>query len=38
MEVDIDGVKRVEDFEFIEIVGDKYPYTSLLGTNLAFNN
>lgn len=38
VEVDIDGVKSVEDFEVIEIIYDTYPYPTLLGIDLEFEN
>jgi hypothetical protein len=31
VEIDVSGVKIVVDFEVIEIMGDKDPYTALLG-------
>jgi hypothetical protein len=36
--VDIDKVRKFADFEVIKIVDDSFPYPSLLGIDLAFNN
>lgn len=36
VEVDIAGVKTYVDFELIDIIGDKYPYPSLLGIDWVF--
>jgi hypothetical protein len=33
VEIDVAGVKKVVDFEVIEIMGDKDPYLALLGIN-----
>lgn len=36
--MDIVRVKIVFDFEFIKVIGDKDPYTSLLGIDWALEN
>jgi hypothetical protein len=36
--MDIDGVRTFPDFEVIEIVDDSFPYPTMLGIDLAFNN
>jgi hypothetical protein len=38
METDVARVKKVVDFEFIEIMGDKDPYAELLGIDWAYDN
>jgi len=38
MEIDVAGVKTIVDFEFIEIMGDKDPYPTLLGIDWAYEN
>ena len=38
MEIDVAGVKTMADFEVIEIMGDKYPYPTLLVIDLAYEN
>jgi hypothetical protein len=37
IEVDTIGVNTIEDFEVIEIMGDKYLYPTLLGTDWDYN-
>jgi hypothetical protein len=36
--VDINRVRMFADFKVIEIVGDSYPYPTLLGIEWDFNN
>jgi hypothetical protein len=38
VEVDLDGVKTMVDFEVIEIMGEKDPYPTLLGIDWAYEN
>jgi hypothetical protein len=38
VEIDVAGVKTVDDFEVIEIMGDKDPYPALLGIDWAYDN
>ena len=38
MEIDVAGVKIMVDFQFIEIMGDKDPYPTLLGIDWAYEN
>jgi hypothetical protein len=38
VEIDVAGVKNVDDFEVIEIMGDKDPYPALLGIVWAYDN
>jgi hypothetical protein len=38
VEIDVVGVKTIVEFEVIEIMGDKYPYPSLLGIDWAYEN
>jgi hypothetical protein len=38
MVIDFARVKTVDDYEFIEIMGDKDPYPSLLGIDWAYDN
>ena len=38
MEVGVVGLKKVVDFEVIEIIGKKDPYPSLLNINWDFEN
>jgi hypothetical protein len=38
VEIDVVGVKTLDDFEVIEIVGDKDPYPALLGIDWAYDN
>jgi hypothetical protein len=38
VEVDLDGVKTIFDFEVIEIMGEKDPYPALLGIDWAYEN
>ena len=38
MEIDVAGLKTVADFEIIEIMGDKDPYSALLGIDWACDN
>ena len=37
-EVNLDGIKRLVDFEVIKIVDETDPYPTLLGINKAFDN
>jgi len=36
--VGLDGVRTMENFEFIDIVDNTFPYTTLLGLDLDFDN
>ena len=36
--VDIDGVRRLANFEVIEIINDNKPFPALLGIDWAFDN
>jgi hypothetical protein len=38
VEIDVAGVKTVDDFEVIKIMGDKEPYPTLLGIDWAYDN
>jgi hypothetical protein len=38
VEVDLVGVKTLDDFEFIEIMGENDPYPTLLGIDWAYEN
>jgi len=38
IEVDLDGIKTMEYFKDIEIMGEKDPYPSLLGIDRAYEN
>jgi len=38
IEVDLDGVKTILEFKFIEIMGEKDSYPTLLGIDLAYEN
>jgi hypothetical protein len=38
MEIDVMGVKTIDEFEVIDIMGDKDPYPSLLGIDWAYDN
>ena len=38
VEIDVERVKTVVDFEVIEIMGDKDPYPALLGIDWAYDN
>ena len=38
MEINIDGVKNLVDFEVIKVVDDTDPYLALLGIYWAFEN
>jgi hypothetical protein len=38
VEIDVVGIKIVADFEVIEIMGDKDPYSALLGIDWAYEN
>jgi hypothetical protein len=38
VELDLDGVKTIVDFEVIEIMGEKDPYPALLGIDWAYEN
>ena len=38
VEVNIEGVKKKDDFEVIKVMDDSNPYPSLLGVAWAFNN
>ena len=38
VEIDVVGVKKMDDFEVIEIMGDNDPYLALLGINWAYDN
>jgi hypothetical protein len=38
VEIDVVGVKTIADFEVIEIMGDKYPYPTLLGIDWDYEN
>jgi hypothetical protein len=38
VEIDVAGVKTVDDFEVIEIMGDKDPYPTVLGIDWAYDN
>jgi hypothetical protein len=38
VEIDVVGVNTIDDFEVIEIMGDKDPYPALLGIDWAYEN
>jgi hypothetical protein len=38
VEIDVGGVNTLDDFEVIEIMGDKDPYPALHGTDWAYDN
>ena len=38
VEIDVARVKKVANFEFIDIMGDKDPYPTLLGIDWAYDN
>ena len=38
MEIDVAGVKIVDDFEVIELMGDKDPYPTLIAIDWAYDN
>lgn len=38
VEVNLDGVKSIVDFEVIEIIDGIYPYLALFGINWEFDN
>jgi hypothetical protein len=38
VEIDVARVKTIADFEVIKIMGDKYPYPSLIGIDWAYDN
>jgi hypothetical protein len=38
VQVDLDGVQTMANFEVIEIIGEKDPYLALLGIDWAYEN
>ena len=38
VEINVEGVKKMSDFEVIEIMGDKDPYPTLLDIDWAYDN
>jgi hypothetical protein len=38
VEIDVMGVKTIDDFEVIKIMGDKDPYPALLGIDWDYDN